>query len=100
MALWFPLFPPSFLLDLLYPQRKQKGYIQEKFLSLRAATGFFSDTSLFIQPTPAHLLPASLSVMFCAFYSLVKTLHLPLKNHRSDGEAQTSTRDGLPDGKF
>lgn len=100
MALWFPLFPQSFLLDLLYPQRKQKGYIQEKFLlSLRAATGFFSDSSSFIQPTPAHLLPARLSVMFCAFYSLVKTLHLHLKNHRSDGEAQ-STRDGLPDGKF
>lgn len=102
MALWLPLFPHSFLLDLLSPQRKQRGFIHKKFLlSLRAVNWILLRwfCSFIHSPTSEHLLPERLRVRLCAVCNLVKTLHLPLQNHCSNGEAQTSARARLPDGK-
>ena len=96
--------PSLFLLDLLSPSDKAKRFhSQEIPLVTQSCKQDSSQIVLFIhsfiQPSSEHLLPERLSVRLCAFCNLVKTLHLPLENHCSNGEAQTSARAGLPDGK-
>ena len=102
MALWLPFFPHSFCW-ICFPLRESKkvSFTRNSSCHSELQIGFFSDSFVhsFIQPTSEHLLPERLRVRLCAFCNLVKTLHLPLQNQCSNGEAQTSARARLPDGK-